>query len=1189
VIKARQFTALAFSLMALFCHAQNISLNPNQQLSGIIQGTVVDGNSGQAIEQVLIKAGLNITHTNADGFYYFYAGAGQFDISYQKEGYQTHIEEGVVANPGNPKTIDVNLWENLSPPDSVSAIVNSNDTECLVEWSETDQSFHTGRSPIDFKVIRYSNFHPDSLPQTGTSTLLEQHNGTTSYLDIDFASLPEGWYAYGIASWYQQGGPGYVLSDYQVSNKVGHLNHSSIQIQVNSLAKKVPLENAHISFHGLEFPYAHLTGLTDENGQFTFDKLWKGLYDFSIGKETFKTHVDNNLRIQNDTLIVTVLGTLTYPPRNFHVDSTSSTGTWEAPEICVLFEDFEDSVFPPQGWQTRTEGVYTWKQGSGILHNEWSLKPWDSYYSYIVGEHGNGSWNIGCCDYLITPRLDLRDNSEFHLQFDTYYYSEFFTGTVEISDNFGEDWETITLMLPEDKWNKMDIDLSDYSGVNGQYPNHLWISFHGNDNGNHIDGWAIDNVKISAENDSLWAPSGLYHVMLDSVFMSETEDTSYHYLNLEYGKEYTAAVAALYNNASPDTSFYTFTSAWLYPAENIRKDTSNNVIWDMPQAPWLLGDSIPENLLGFNLYRDLVFVEFFEYLGQDSLVSNDPIFQAPAKYYYQVAAVYDLSPYGYSGQQGESIKNGPVEIWVSYGEPLPFTETWESGNFTHNGWIKDSDNWIIQNDSGLPAPSAQFKGLPKLNDFACPIITPYFSAAQIEDGETHLEFDLKGVREQLYYGTETFHIDLWENKKWHNIETINLFNDTTWNHYHFIISKLCKGKDFQVSFAAQGDYSVYLRYWQIDNIQVYHLCDEPNNLRSTVIDLNPENAVIALNWFPPIAGAGKWLSVNDGFFEDAICSTYGGGGLAQTLNAGTSGYCIEGIRYFNADIGNVHGEMEVYILESWDGEILGGPYIVDDAPGNTWVYVPIDITLNYATYFIVYTKNVQPDGPYVGIDTNNYNARLRFGNIGAFVELGQQGIYATGSHEALISYQSMNGKAHRKIISAAKPGLSKTSIELNKKPIDYSATLNKNQRGLIGYNIWRNDVLIEEAWPHTFYFDTLHAANEYCYYISAVMHQCESDTVGVVCESFFLGDKQYHSESQIKVYPNPAKELITIESTSALLQITVLDIRGRVKNKINTQDEKSLKINTSKFENGIYFIKIRTKNGEQTEKIAVMK
>ena len=80
----------------------------------------------------------------------------------------------------------------------------------------------------------------------------------------------------------------------------------------------------------------------------------------------------------------------------------------------------------------------------------------------------------------------------------------------------------------------------------------------------------------------------------------------------------------------------------------------------------------------------------------------------PGIYQYTVTAVYDLARYGYPGETGESMHEGPAEVVVDFCYELEFMETWTIGNFDSSNWDSEGANWTINGQAGNPAPSAEF-------------------------------------------------------------------------------------------------------------------------------------------------------------------------------------------------------------------------------------------------------------------------------------------------------------------------------------------------------------------------------------------------------------------------------------------------------------------------------------------------
>jgi PKD repeat protein len=74
---------------------------------------------------------------------------------------------------------------------------------------------------------------------------------------------------------------------------------------------------------------------------------------------------------------------------------------------------------------------------------------------------------------------------------------------------------------------------------------------------------------------------------------------------------------------------------------------------------------------------------------------------------------------------------------------------------------------------------------------------------------------------------------------------------------------------------------------------------------------------------------------------------------------------------------------------------------------------------------------------------------------------------------------------------------------------------------------------------------------------------------------------------QIKIYPNPAKDIVSISSPMKVQSIIIFDVVGK-QMLVKRINQKSVKINISDFDSGIYFVKIKTKEGIRIKKLRVL-
>jgi hypothetical protein len=142
---------------------------------------------------------------------------------------------------------------------------------------------------------------------------------------------------------------------------------------------------------------------------------------------------------------------------------------------------------------------------------------------------------------------------------------------------------------------------------------------------------------------------------------------------------------------------------------------------------------------------------------------------------------------------------------------------------------------------------------------------------------------------------------------------------------------------------------------------------------------------------------------------------------------------------------------------------------------------------------------------------------------------------------------------------------------------------------LIGFDIYRNDILIEHVAPTIIFYSDSTANLE-----SGDYKYCVVPVYPFVCDledkcfetPINVGIKNY--EDHIMIYPNPAKEELTI--TNYELQITnveLLDVYGRNVSSHHLISKSSHQINVSHLPAGMYFIKIVSEQGSVTKKVVV--
>lgn len=87
------------------------------------------------------------------------------------------------------------------------------------------------------------------------------------------------------------------------------------------------------------------------------------------------------------------------------------------------------------------------------------------------------------------------------------------------------------------------------------------------------------------------------------------------------------------------------------------------------------------------------------------------------------------------------------------------------------------------------------------------------------------------------------------------------------------------------------------------------------------------------------------------------------------------------------------------------------------------------------------------------------------------------------------------------------------------------------------------------------------------------------------CPDFTIGLSTNPSIIEARIYPNPVKDELTIETSNKIEKIEVYDLMGRKVNYNNSPSLGTTKLDCSNLESGVYLINIQTKEGKGTYKI----
>jgi len=106
----------------------------------------------------------------------------------------------------------------------------------------------------------------------------------------------------------------------------------------------------------------------------------------------------------------------------------------------------------------------------------------------------------------------------------------------------------------------------------------------------------------------------------------------------------------------------------------------------------------------------------------------------------------------------------------------------------------------------------------------------------------------------------------------------------------------------------------------------------------------------------------------------------------------------------------------------------------------------------------------------------------------------------------------------------------------------------------------------------------------------SVYHQFTGKTLAVASKNCQVQKEQTSiSTKKFSAYPNPANDVITIESNylTPTTEIVLMDITGKVVKQFIAGTEKVLNVSTSGLQNGMYIVSLKSNNSTQTQKLMI--
>ena len=135
------------------------------------------------------------------------------------------------------------------------------------------------------------------------------------------------------------------------------------------------------------------------------------------------------------------------------------------------------------------------------------------------------------------------------------------------------------------------------------------------------------------------------------------------------------------------------------------------------------------------------------------------------------------------------------------------------------------------------------------------------------------------------------------------------------------------------------------------------------------------------------------------------------------------------------------------------------------------------------------------------------------------------------------------------------------------------------------YEVFRNGKFLANAESTSYTDGDFLKGDECCYQVKAVFeNNNKSALTKEICVTA-TGDMIEEVNSRLEIYPNPANEMLYIDTEVEIENVVIYDVYGRQQDNKTTRQQDMISIDLSKLNAGIYFVKINTEEGNIVKRI----
>ncbi|MDR0507429.1 MAG: T9SS type A sorting domain-containing protein [Dysgonamonadaceae bacterium] len=581
---------------------------------------------------------------------------------------------------------------------------------------------------------------------------------------------------------------------------------------------------------------------------------------------------------------------------------------------------------------------------------------------------------------------------------------------------------------------------------------------------------------------------------------------------------------------------------------SVRDRNKVNLAWD---APDLLAG---ENLTEYAVFRDVNVEPVGRVTAETKTYTDENV---PSGYHtYRIKAVFD-------GKY--SSASNPAQATVVNTHELPLIEDFNSLNLTRNFWTIEkeqgtfsSPGWDVDRSIGINGAGAYFYSVDWTGKFASSLVSKYLNGVDAKN--IYLSFTAKPdyyYRANVPVKSDTVFVDVcdYESGVWTNTDksVYNIFEE--WRANFIDLTSVAAGKFFKVRLRVTGiNDSDDHKFIYFDDVRVSTTPPDGNAPKN--IMAKSSNDTLQLAWQHPdmdvyaltysnsskrfsIGNAGvPFIAVNRFDTEDLAIyknkyltsvTVY----INQKVTAPETSTTLR-LAVFEDDARTVDQAIDDFIPNGWNTFTLENPVLLTDK------------NLKFGVEVTAHDAKEEP----IGVDGNRNPV------------IGRSDLFwdaADSKWKTLYSEGVANSWC---IIGNVADG----------------ANTQARDAKIIGYNVYKDGIRLNKS----LIFGQSYKTDDVKGRFSVRAYSIESGLSAEALLDLTKISSAYSPYGSPNVYPNPAKDVINIDSEKNIESVSVFDMTGRLLEQI---DSWTGSLSTKNWKQGVYLIKIITPDGEATRKV----